>query len=68
MFDVISLELFNRLPDLRTIVIAGTENLNGTFNFDDVMEMGQDKRQDVEKLCRDLQFDEAVNIQFTSVS
>ncbi|KAJ8025067.1 Acyl-CoA synthetase family member 2, mitochondrial [Holothuria leucospilota] len=55
-----------RLPDLRTVVFAGTENINGTFNFDDIMEMGQDKRHDVEKLCRDLQFDEASNLQFTS--
>ncbi|KAJ8025068.1 Acyl-CoA synthetase family member 2, mitochondrial [Holothuria leucospilota] len=55
-----------RLPDLKTVVITGTENLKGTYNFDDVMEMGQDKRHDIEKLCQDLQFDEGINIQFTS--
>ncbi|KAJ8026649.1 Acyl-CoA synthetase family member 2, mitochondrial [Holothuria leucospilota] len=55
-----------RLPDLRTVVIAGNENLKGAFNFDDVMDMGHDTRHDIENLGRDLQFDEAINIQFTS--
>ncbi|KAJ8026647.1 Acyl-CoA synthetase family member 2, mitochondrial [Holothuria leucospilota] len=55
-----------RLPDLRTIVIAGNESLEGTFSFDDVMDMGHDTRHDIENLGRELQFDEAINIQFTS--
>ncbi|KAJ8026995.1 Acyl-CoA synthetase family member 2, mitochondrial [Holothuria leucospilota] len=55
-----------RLPDLRTIVIAGNENLKGTFSFDDVMDKGHNTRHDVENSGRDLQFDEGINIQFTS--
>ncbi|PIK47372.1 putative acyl-CoA synthetase family member 2, mitochondrial-like [Apostichopus japonicus] len=55
-----------RLPDLRSVIMATQENLNGTLKFDDVRQMGGEKRHDIEKLGRELQFDDPINLQFTS--
>ena len=45
------------------------EERPGAFLFSDVMEMGKSEHYDViEKCKRSLQFDDVMNIQFTSVS
>jgi len=56
-----------RLPDLRIVIRLGTEKTDGMFNFDDVSALANDA--DVEKLgttLAALDFDEPINIQFTS--
>jgi fatty-acyl-CoA synthase len=56
-----------RLPDLRTIITIGAEEAPGTLSFDAVMKMGGDAaRQRIEHLSGRLQFDDPINIQFTS--
>ena len=42
---------------------------SGTFSFQELMEMGgKEDRQQVENLQRELQSDDPINIQYTSVS
>ncbi|XP_022110122.1 acyl-CoA synthetase family member 2, mitochondrial-like [Acanthaster planci] len=56
-----------KFPDLQTVIFRGKDNLPGTFNFDDLHNMGgsteEELRDDYEKRT---QFDEPINIQFTS--
>lgn len=59
---------FCRIPHLRSVIIAAQENLAGALRFDDVREMGEGKQHEVEKNERELNFDEPINLQFTSVS
>lgn len=41
---------------------------SGTFSFNEVMNLGgQSEKQDLDSIQRTLQFDDAINIQFTSV-
>ncbi len=55
------------LPDLRTVITIGIENVPGTLSFDAVMNMGgESDRLRIEELSGQLQFDDAINIQFTS--
>ncbi|XP_033646338.1 medium-chain acyl-CoA ligase ACSF2, mitochondrial-like isoform X1 [Asterias rubens] len=56
-----------RLPDLKTVIFRGEDSLPGTYNFPDLLNMGsstEEKR--LEEYKRLTQFDEPINIQFTS--
>jgi fatty-acyl-CoA synthase len=56
-----------RVPALRSIVQIGTHSLPGSFAFDDVMARGgEDERARLIQFADILQFDDPVNIQFTS--
>lgn len=56
-----------RLPSLKTIIRLGGELTPGVLNFDQVMEMGTSASADILLgLSQTLQFDDAINIQFTS--
>ena len=57
----------NKLPHLRHIVRLGTEKTPGMLNFDDVAGAGGNaERMKLADLGPKLQFDDAINIQFTS--
>lgn len=54
---------------MRKAIVMGSHSFPGTYNFDDVMEMGES--DDFSSICNiqdKIQFDEPINIQFTSVS
>ena len=56
-----------KLPHLRTVIRMGEEATPGMYNFAQIAEMGGDQeRQKLLALSRELQFDDAINIQFTS--
>ena len=56
-----------RLPSLRTVVVLGQSQHAGTFRFADVLTQGEDAhRRRISELSQVLQFDEPINIQFTS--
>ncbi len=56
-----------KLPHLKHIVRLGTEKTPGMLNFDDVMKAGGNReRAHLADLAPKLQFDDAINIQFTS--
>ncbi len=56
-----------RVPALRSIIQIGTHSLPGSFAFDDVMARGgETERARLIQLAGVLQFDDPVNIQFTS--
>ena len=56
-----------RLPALKTIIRLGDEKTTGMHNYADVMLMGTDNTSSILKtLAEQLQFDDAINIQFTS--
>ena len=56
-----------KLPHLKHIVRLGTEKTAGMLNFDDVAKAGANKeRAYLADLAPKLQFDDAINIQFTS--
>lgn len=59
---------FDRIPHLKTVIIATQENLPGVLRFDDVREMGEGNQPEVGKIEQELDFDEPINIQYTSVS
>ncbi|MFM9842575.1 MAG: AMP-binding protein [Dongiaceae bacterium] len=55
-----------RLPDLRTVIRIGGSS-PGMFAFDDVPALGTDtERQRLQEIAAELQFDDPINIQFTS--
>ena len=55
------------LPHLRTVIRMGEEATPGMYNFAQIAAMGGDQeRQSLTALSRELQFDDAINIQFTS--
>src|SRR6266852_4940044 len=57
----------NKLPHLKHIVRLGSEKTPGMLNFDDVaMAGGNAERMKLADLGPKLQFDDAINIQFTS--
>jgi fatty-acyl-CoA synthase len=57
----------NKLPHLRHLIRLGAEKTPGMLNFDDVPAMGgAAERQRLAGLATTLQFDDAINIQFTS--
>ncbi len=56
-----------RLPSLTTLIHLGAGDLPGFFKFDAVRAMGgAAQRRRIEELAGRLQFDDAINIQFTS--
>jgi fatty-acyl-CoA synthase len=56
-----------RLPHLRAVIQIGGPLCPGTIAFEDVTRMGAARHRDaLAALARTLQFDDAVNIQFTS--
>jgi fatty-acyl-CoA synthase len=56
-----------RLPHLKTVIRLGAEKTPGMLNFGDIAALGGDReRQELARLAGLLQFDEAINIQFTS--
>lgn len=55
------------LPMLKSVVMMGNEKFPGAFSFNDVMDMGkEDHFTYIEKMKGVLQFDDPINIQFTS--
>ncbi|THC44492.1 AMP-binding protein [Massilia sp. Mn16-1_5] len=56
-----------RLPHLRHVIRLGADKTPGMFNFDDVLVPEGDQRlEELARIEAELQFDEPVNIQFTS--
>jgi fatty-acyl-CoA synthase len=56
-----------RLPSLAALIRIGAEEKRGFFRFDDVLAMGGARHaQRLDALARTLQFDDPINIQFTS--
>jgi fatty-acyl-CoA synthase len=56
-----------KLPDLRLIITIGDENVPGAVRFDDVCGLGRAaEREKLAALAGQLQFDDPINIQFTS--
>jgi fatty-acyl-CoA synthase len=56
-----------RLPDLRLVVRLGKDETPGMLNFDAIPSLaGAEDRQQVETIASSLQFDDPINIQFTS--
>ena len=58
-----------RLPELDSVIMLGSGQFKGALMFDDVMDMAKDEHhKEVKDLSKVLQFDDPINIQFTSVS
>jgi fatty-acyl-CoA synthase len=56
-----------RLPDLRLVIVIGSEKVPGTLHFDAVYGLaGAAERDRLLTLAGQLQFDDPINIQFTS--
>jgi fatty-acyl-CoA synthase len=56
-----------RLPSLRNVMVLGQSRHAGTFRFADVLTRGEDAhRSRISELSQVIQFDEPINIQFTS--
>ena len=56
-----------KLPELRTVICIDEASQPGMYRFADVAGMaGEAERQRVERLAEELQFDDPINIQFTS--
>ena len=56
-----------KLPELRAVIRLGNSATPGMFNFDEVPKMaGETHRQRLVELADSLQFDDPINIQFTS--
>ncbi len=56
-----------RLPELRVVVALGEERRPGTVQFNDVCARGgEPEREKLASLAGELQFDDPINIQFTS--
>ncbi|XP_048773369.1 medium-chain acyl-CoA ligase ACSF2, mitochondrial-like [Ostrea edulis] len=55
------------LPDLKHIIMMGNKSHSGTLNFNDIMMAGtNENRAEILNLQNKVQFDEPINIQFTS--
>lgn len=56
-----------RLPHLQIVITLGTAGYAGGLRFEDVLSMGTDaNRLQLEEIGKQLQFDDPINIQFTS--
>ncbi len=56
-----------KLPHLRIVIRMGAEATAGMYNFDAIATLGGDsQRQQLSALAGELQFDDAINVQFTS--
>ncbi|XP_052077607.1 medium-chain acyl-CoA ligase ACSF2, mitochondrial-like [Mytilus californianus] len=57
----------HRLPELETVIMIGEKKHQGTLKFSSVLEAGTSKRKaEIMDLQKRLQFDDPINIQFTS--
>ncbi len=57
----------SRLPDLRLVITIGADVSKGMMRFDDVPGLARDtERHRLAALAEELQFDDPINIQFTS--
>jgi len=57
----------SRLPGLRLVITMGAENAPGVVRFEDVLGLASDaERHRLAALAEELQFDDPINIQFTS--
>jgi len=57
----------SKLPHLKTVIRLGAEKTPGMLNYEEIFELGSDhENQQLEQLQKDLQADDAINIQFTS--
>ena len=57
------------LPELKVLVVVGQDKISGTLNFDDLLEAASPAQvKAITDLQDTLQFDDPINIQFTSVS
>ena len=57
----------DRLPNLKHVIRLGAEKTPGMLNFDDLLATPQGSERDqLDKIAAGLQFDDPVNIQFTS--
>ncbi|XP_038055852.1 medium-chain acyl-CoA ligase ACSF2, mitochondrial-like [Patiria miniata] len=56
-----------RLPNLKTVIFRGEDNLPGTFNFSDLLKMGGSNEEKLrDEYENKIQFDEPVSVLFTS--
>ena len=56
-----------KLPHLRAVIRMGEESTPGMYNFADIPDLaGDGERARLDSLAGELQFDDAINIQFTS--
>src|SRR5215472_7998506 len=57
----------SRLPELRLVITIGADSAHGTVRFEDVSRLaGDGERRRLAALAEELQFDDPINIQFTS--
>jgi fatty-acyl-CoA synthase len=57
----------SRLPNLRLVITIGADDAPGVMRFEDVPGLARDaERQRLAALAEELQFDDPINIQFTS--
>ena len=57
----------SRLPDVRLVITIGAHNAHGMARFDDVAGLtGEAERRRLAAIAEELQFDDPINIQFTS--
>jgi fatty-acyl-CoA synthase len=55
------------LPELRLVITIGAHSVPGMVRFEDVLGLARDaERHRLDKLAEELQFDDPINIQFTS--
>jgi fatty-acyl-CoA synthase len=55
------------LPELRLVITIGAHDVPGTVRFEDVLGLARDaERHRLDELAEKLQFDDPINIQFTS--
>lgn len=60
--------VYNRLPDLYMLIMLGNEKYRGAFSFDDILKAPSTSEiSAISDLQGKLQFDDPINIQFTSV-
>jgi fatty-acyl-CoA synthase len=56
-----------RLPHLKTLVRIGSKTIPGWYNFEEIADIaGDEHRKRIDELAATLQFDDPINIQFTS--
>ena len=56
-----------KLPSLNTVIVTGGEDVQGMLTFAEVLQLGGERhRSEVLERGRKLQFDDPINIQFTS--
>ncbi|KAB7502533.1 Acyl-CoA synthetase family member 2, mitochondrial, partial [Armadillidium nasatum] len=55
------------IPNLKTVIMMGSESASGTYSFESVLEIsGNEHVDELRQLENKIQFDEPCNIQFTS--